>query len=61
MCLKEPEDDLGAGGSAVVVALTASDKPGAELAEPLDKHPVAALRWWLLCRGIKVSEEERFD
>ena len=36
------------------VALTAVDIPGAELSEPLDKHPVAALRWWLLCRVIKV-------
>ncbi len=36
-----------------VVTLVASDIPGAELVEPLDKHPVAAL-WWLLCRGIKL-------
>ena len=36
------------------VAQTVADIPGAELSEPLDKHPVAALRWWLLCRGIKV-------
>ena len=36
------------------VTLTAADIPGAELSQPLDKHPVVALRWWLLCRGTKV-------
>ena len=36
------------------VSLTTSDIPRAELTEPLDKHPVAALRWWLLFRGIKI-------
>ena len=36
------------------VTLTAADIPGAELSEPLDKHPVAALRWWMVCRGTKV-------
>ena len=36
-----------------VVTLTAADIPGAHLCEPYDKHTVAALRWWLLCRGIK--------
>ncbi len=41
------------------VVLTAADIPGAELSEPLDKHPVAALRWWLLCRGIKVPTSNR--
>ena len=35
--------------------LTATDIPGAELSETLDKHPVAALWWWLLCRGIKIA------
>ena len=43
-------DDAGAD----LVSLSAGDIPGAELTEPLDKHPVAALRWWLLCRGIKI-------
>ncbi len=37
-----------------VVTLVVSNNPGAELVEPLDKHTVAALRWWLLCRGIKL-------
>lgn len=32
------------------IALTAADIPGAELSEPWEKHPVAALKWWL---GIK--------
>ena len=36
-----------------VVTLTAADIPGAHLCEPYDNHTVAALRWWLLCRGIK--------
>ena len=38
-----------------VVTLTAADIPGAHLCEPYDKHTVAALRWWLLCRGIKIQ------
>ena len=50
----EPRAEAG-----VVVMLLAGDIPGAELAEPLDKHPVTALRWWLLCRGIKVSTSVR--
>ena len=33
--------------------LCAADIPGAELAEPFEKHPVPSLCWWLLCRGIK--------
>ena len=36
-----------------VVTLTDSDIPGSHLDEPYDKHTVAALRWWLLCRGVK--------
>ena len=31
-------------GEAEEVTLTAADIPGAELAEPLDRHPMAALR-----------------
>ncbi len=44
----------GGGESSTAVeeiALTAAD---ILLSELFDKHPVAALRWWLLCRGIKV-------
>ena len=50
------EGSVGETSSEVeVIALTATDIPGAELSEPLDKHPVVALQWWLLCRGIKVA------
>ena len=48
-------DEAGAD----LVSLSAGDIPGAELTEPLDKHPVAALRWWLLCRGIKIPTSVR--
>ena len=41
-------------GTPVVVELTENDIPGAALAEPLESHTVPALKWWLLCRGIKV-------
>ena len=27
--------------------------PGADLSEPWESHAVAALSWWLLCRGVK--------
>ena len=37
----------------VSVTLTAADIPGADLSEPLESHAVPALRWWLLCRGLK--------
>ena len=53
----EAEGDVG--DSTVEVVLLPADIPGAELSEPLEKHPVAALRWWLLCRGIKVSTSVR--
>ncbi len=45
----------GESGSSEVmegIPLDASDIPGAELSQPFEKHPLAALRWWLLCRGI---------
>ena len=42
------------GTSSKATELTAADIPGAELSEPLDKHPFAALHWWMLCRGTKV-------
>ena len=35
-----------------VVTHTDSDIPGAHLDEPYDKHTVAVLRWWLLCRYL---------
>ena len=34
------------------ITLTEDDIPGASLSEPLDKHTVSPLRWWLLWRGI---------
>ena len=39
--------------SLVAIKLTAEDIPGAELKEPLARHSVPALQWWLICRGIK--------
>ena len=35
------------------VRLCPSDIPGAELSKPYQVHTVSALRWWLLCRGIR--------
>lgn len=35
------------------VELDEKDIPGAALSEPFECHAVPALRWWLLCRGIK--------
>ena len=34
------------------VSLNVEDIPGAVLTDPLDKHKIPSLRWWLLCRGI---------
>ncbi len=53
------EDGEGLEESLDGIALTAADIPGAELSEPWDKHPVAALKWWLLCRGIKAPSSVR--
>lgn len=47
-------DTNNAVGAPVVVELTEDDIPGAALAEPLESHTVPSLKWWLLCRGIKV-------
>ena len=47
-------DTNDAVGAPVVVELTENDIPGAALAEPLESHTVPSLKWWLLCRGIKV-------
>ena len=41
------------------VELNDTDIPGAHLDEPFEAHNVAALRWWLLCRGIRVRENIR--
>ena len=35
------------------ITLSPDDIPGANLSEPYEGHTISALRWWLLCRGIK--------
>ena len=35
------------------IILTEDDIPEACLGEPLEKHTISQLRWWLLCRGTK--------
>ena len=47
-------DEVSTENRPVVVELTEDDIPGAALSEPLDSHTMPALKWWLLCRGIKV-------
>ena len=39
-----------ASTSAVVVELDEDDIPGASLSDPLDKHTIPELKWWLLCQ-----------
>ena len=39
--------------NAVEVTLEAVDIPGADLNDPFETNAMPALRWWLLCRGIK--------
>jgi len=43
----------------ITVELTEADIPGASLDEPLEAHNVQALKWWLLCHGIKVPTSTR--
>ena len=38
------------------VQLTEADIPGAALSDPLERHTVPELRWWLLCRGIQTPK-----
>ena len=45
--------DIASPSDYETVQLTAQDVPGAQLDEPFDKHTMAKLRHWLLCRGIK--------
>ena len=40
--------------SPTAVTLAESDVPGALLSEPMASHTMPELKWWLLCRGIKV-------
>ena len=37
------------------VELFPANIPGAELQEPLEKHTVPALKWWLTCRDCSVT------
>ena len=39
--------------------LVEEDIPGVALEEPLDVKNVAALRWWLQCRGIEATSSWR--
>ena len=41
------------------VTLSPEDIPGAILSKPYEKHTMPALRWWLLCRGIKAPASWR--
>ena len=41
------------------VGLNDTDIPGAHLDEPFETHNVAAPRWWLLCRGVRVPTSFR--
>ena len=47
------------GDTCSTAELSENDIPGASLTEPLEAHNVAALKWWLLCRGIKVKSSSR--
>ena len=51
---------IGSGWSSLVaIKLIAEDIPGAKLEEPLARHGVSALQWWLICRGIKTPSTWR--
>ena len=39
--------------TVVQVTLSPEDIDSVVISKPYDKHTTAALRWWLLCRGIK--------
>ena len=47
------------GSSQQVVQLTEIDIPGASLEEPMNKHSIPALKWWLLCCGIEMPSSVR--
>ena len=44
-----------------VVELNEDDIPGTHLSEPFESHNVQALKWWLLCRGIRAPLTCKFD
>ena len=43
----------GIQAQAVSLQLTESDIPGALLNNPIERHTMPQLRWWLMCRSIK--------
>jgi hypothetical protein len=43
----------------MAVELFPADIPGAELQEPLEKHTVPALKWWLTCRNCSVPSSSK--
>ena len=45
--------------SLLAIKVTAEDIPGAKLEEPLARHSVPALQWWLIWRGIKTPSTWR--
>ena len=47
------ECTIASSDQAAVIQLTECDIPGAFLSEPIDRHTMPELRWWLLCRGIQ--------
>ena len=48
------DNEVPSSSQAAAVELTESDIPGALLSEPIESHTIPQLRWWLLCRGLKV-------
>ena len=46
----------GSSSEGVRVELIGNDTPGAILAAPIEDRTVPALKWWLLCRRIKVPK-----
>ena len=47
-------DTSGVAKASDEAELTEDDIPGTALADPLESHTVPALKWWLLCHGIKI-------
>ena len=44
---------VGYGGVQAFTQQSTEDDPGAVLSAPLEGHIIRALKWQLLCRGIK--------
>ena len=47
-------NDMSSSSRSLAVKITAENIPGAELQEPLERHGILALQWWLLCSSIKI-------